>query len=271
MAKTICSFEGCTNPVSNGGLCGGHHYHRALGRSLKPLTPRASPHRGAECDIEDCPKPRQARGFCSAHYAKFRKYGDPLASAKFMYEDACSVEGCERPAAALSLCSMHRRRMLNNGDPLVALRRRGILRDELGRKMCVRCREWCDLSLFGLNKRNVDGLGSYCKPCAQTYQRKRKFGLTAEAFDALLEKQGGRCAVCLTTNPGPKDWHVDHDHSCCPHLRGTAVSCGKCVRGLLCHSCNTSMGGMKDDPVRLRAAADYLEAYSRQAVTRGVA
>lgn len=135
--------------------------------------------------------------------------------------------------------------------------------------MCVRCREWCDLSMFGLNKRNADGLGSYCKPCNQMYQRMRKFGLDAETYDALLLAQGGCCAICLSPDSGPRGWHVDHDHDCCPHSRTSFVTCGQCVRGLLCHSCNLAIGGMKDDPTRLRAAADYIERAA--ATTRGAA
>lgn len=30
------------------------------------------------CSIEDCVKPIVAKTYCSAHYSKFRKYGDPL-------------------------------------------------------------------------------------------------------------------------------------------------------------------------------------------------
>lgn len=29
------------------------------------------------CEIEDCVKPHYARGFCSAHYARWFRYGDP--------------------------------------------------------------------------------------------------------------------------------------------------------------------------------------------------
>ena len=84
-----------------------------------------------------------------------------------------------------------------------------------------------------------------------------KYGLTPEALNALLAKQGGVCAIC-GRNGGGGRWgqlHVDHDHACCPGGR----SCGKCVRGLLCHSCNTALGHLADSPALLRKAADYVE------------
>lgn len=34
------------------------------------------------------------------------------------------------------------------------------------------------------------------------------------------------------------------------------------VRALLCHRCNKAIGLMLDDPVRLRAAADYVEQWA---------
>lgn len=92
----------------------------------------------------------------------------------------------------------------------------------------------------------------------------RKYGLTREAFTALLDAQGGRCAVCRTDDPGGKGtWHVDHDHTCCPSQH----TCGKCLRGLVCYSCNTAMGMLNDDPARLRACADYLDEHAARRVT----
>lgn len=77
---------------------------------------------------------------------------------------------------------------------------------------------------------------------------RRLYGLTVEAFDALLASQGGGCAICSRRDPGwRKDWHVDHDHE-------TGV-----VRGLLCQSCNLLLGMAKDDPERLAAAIAYLK------------
>ena len=75
-----------------------------------------------------------------------------------------------------------------------------------------------------------------------------KYGITMDDFDAMLEAQDGRCAICPATRPGGRGaWHVDHCHD-------TGI-----VRGLLCSNCNRGMGLLGDDPATLRAAADYLE------------
>lgn len=89
----------------------------------------------------------------------------------------------------------------------------------------------------------------------------RAYNLTSEQFDEILANQGGACAICGTTNPangiGRRNvtWSIDHDHGCCPESCG---SCGRCIRGLLCGSCNLGIGQLGDDPNRLLAAADYL-------------
>lgn len=78
----------------------------------------------------------------------------------------------------------------------------------------------------------------------------RVYGLTRGAYAAMLEGQGGGCAICGTTHPGNKRRHfaVDHDHDT-----------GK-VRGLLCMGCNRALGMMSDDAALLRKAAEYIEA-----------
>lgn len=87
----------------------------------------------------------------------------------------------------------------------------------------------------------------------------RRYGLTIETYDAMLAAQGGRCAVCRAAEPGGRGaFHVDHDHRCCPGKS----SCGRCVRGLVCTTCNSAMGHAKDDPALLRAMADYIEIHA---------
>lgn len=84
-----------------------------------------------------------------------------------------------------------------------------------------------------------------------------KYRLSLEAYEEMLAAQGRACAICGVTAPTDvrtSRFHVDHDHACCPGPK----SCGKCVRGLLCHACNTALGNFQDDPRRLLAAVAYL-------------
>ena len=81
------------------------------------------------------------------------------------------------------------------------------------------------------------------KERARTLRRFRDFGLAPEAFDVLLDIQRGACAICRVPMASP---HVDHDHAT-----------GR-VRGLLCSGCNRGLGGFRDSPKSLVAAADYL-------------
>jgi Recombination endonuclease VII len=76
-----------------------------------------------------------------------------------------------------------------------------------------------------------------------------KYGLSPEAFEAMLETQGNQCGACgLAFGESTRDDpHVDHDHA-------TGA-----VRGLLCRRCNLALGFARDDPATLRGLLRYLE------------
>jgi hypothetical protein len=86
--------------------------------------------------------------------------------------------------------------------------------------------------------------------------RLARWGLTITDYEAMLDSQAGRCAICRSDDSGVpgRRFHVDHDHACCPAGR----SCGMCIRGLLCQGCNTALGGFRDDPALLARAIGYL-------------
>ena len=84
----------------------------------------------------------------------------------------------------------------------------------------------------------------------------KKYGLTIEDYHFMLEAQAYSCGSCGTTEPGGKGWHIDHDHTCCPE---SARSCGKCIRGILCHSCNISLGALNEDVEKILALAEYVQ------------
>ena len=76
---------------------------------------------------------------------------------------------------------------------------------------------------------------------------KKKYGITLDDYNAMLEAQGGVCAICGNTCTTGKSLAVDHCHAT-----------GR-VRGLLCGVCNRVLGYMKDDVALFRRAAEYLE------------
>jgi hypothetical protein len=87
----------------------------------------------------------------------------------------------------------------------------------------------------------------YCtESCKISSRRHEAYGLTKDELSQLL-RQHEKCALCGTSNWGSKGPQVDHCHDT-----------GR-VRGVLCLNCNVGLGCFKDDPVSLRAAADYLE------------
>jgi hypothetical protein len=78
---------------------------------------------------------------------------------------------------------------------------------------------------------------------------KAKYGLTVEAYDEMLVKQNGKCAICLLP---PRNKYLDVDH-CHDSDR---------VRGLLCDLCNRMLGQAREDPALLEAGARYLREVS---------
>lgn len=77
--------------------------------------------------------------------------------------------------------------------------------------------------------------------------RMYKYGISHSEFCALLNKQGGVCAICRRIGWNGRGPHIDHNHAT-----------GK-IRGIICSSCNTGLGYIKDNPNIARAMADYLE------------
>lgn len=77
----------------------------------------------AVCSINGCDKPPRARGWCTSHYNKWQRYGDPeIASrvgGRVRNDGPCSVEGCDRGGRRRKgLCPLHYNRWLRHGDAL---------------------------------------------------------------------------------------------------------------------------------------------------------
>jgi hypothetical protein len=85
----------------------------------------------------------------------------------------------------------------------------------------------------------------------------RKFKLSKLTYLALLAAQDGACAICKSIPPEGVHLQVDHDHKCCVGKN----SCGKCIRGLLCLTCNYGLGQFNDSVEKMERVCLYLEAH----------
>lgn len=131
--------------------------------------------------------------------------------------------------------------------------------NEQGQIHCRNCGGYFDEENMKQSKNdNYRGL-TYCIDCSPLLSRIRqlsKYGLTVEQYHQMLEDQDYKCKICKREDTSfRKRLSVDHDHSCCPG----ESSCGKCVRGLLCHHCNAGLGNFKDNPELMQKAIKYLQ------------
>lgn len=146
-------------------------------------------------------------------------------------------------------------------------------------KKCSKCKDIKDLSCFFKTRLSKDGLNSWCKVCHKKVidayriknpdrakERVSKWrernpggkykiywpGVTAavawENYCTILKVQEHSCAIC-----GVKDvllkspLEVDHSHTT-----------GK-VRGLLCLTCNSGIGHLRDSAENCAKASEYLK------------
>lgn len=176
--------------------------------------------------------------------------------AKVEKPKQCVIEGCGGGIKARGYCNRHYLQVVFYGrEPIVdTLRSDSTIRDAEGRKKCTTCGQWMAELDFHKAKKSKDGRASSCAECYRTrYTEKvlQRHGLTKKMHDEILAAQGERC-ICGDGGP----LVIDHDHSCCPGPYG----CAKCVRGLICHPCNKSLGFARDDAEVLRKLAGYVEA-----------
>lgn len=90
----------------------------------------------------------------------------------------------------------------------------------------------------------------------RNYKLKKKYGISLEDYNSMLEHQNGKCAICKTDlivgsyykNGG--NCRVDHNHQT-----------GK-VRELVCHECNAVLGFSKENIDILQNTMNYLRKHT---------
>lgn len=157
--------------------------------------------------------------------------------------------------------------------------------------VCTKCGISKDSSKFHKDKKKVSGLTSWCKSCrnearaghywkdpeagrkrAKDYREsltqeeryiknrntklKQAYGMSHDDYLEILEKQNYKCACCGVDNKeaGAKGLVVDHNHT-------TGA-----VRELLCHSCNTALGLLKEDTSIVSNLLKYIRKHNGREV-----
>ena len=96
--------------------------------------------------------------------------------------------------------------------------------------------------------------------------------MTMEQYTALRVAQADRCGACKEPLRfgEPRAVTVDHDPRCCQYegagmrrVQGQPISCGKCVRALLCGPCNRAVGFLERYPQRVHMWIDYVRRVNR--------
>ena len=142
---------------------------------------------------------------------------------------------------------------------------------------CSICHEVKPEKDFSPSPIKKNGLSSYCRACnnikakanmltrpkelrqkvLRRHHLKKTFDLTLEQYQAMWDAQLGVCAICgkpetRQTYPtrATSSLSVDHNHE-------TGM-----IRGLLCHSCNTALGLLYEDPVVIESMLDYVRKHA---------
>ncbi len=109
----------------------------------------------------------------------------------------------------------------------------------------------CNMTFNQLFARHV--FCNDCVPNGKFSKYIRKYGIGHREYNALLEPQNCKCAICDKGLDQGKDTHVDHDHKT-----------GR-VRGLLCNVCNTRVGILDNETFMYKAKL-YLSDVNRNGV-----
>ena len=119
------------------------------------------------CSIDGCDGfagvPGTARGWCSKHYNRWLRNGDPAVRTKRVVTEQCSVPECGKPHDAQGLCSAHVTNLRRHGAPTI--RKRGEVVN--GKKICSMCNVDLPVSAFGKRR---DQLTPSCKACSRAYR-----------------------------------------------------------------------------------------------------
>lgn len=142
------------------------------------------------------------------------------------------------------LAAYQREYRLTHGEEIRANHRRSYAKNP--EKYKAASKKWRDEHPEERRKRRAS-------PKARAMERsghvRRTFGIAKDEYEARLSRQKRRCAIC-------RSLFGELNFPCVDHCHRT-----KKIRGLLCRTCNTGIGHLKDSVRLLKLAVNYLETH----------
>lgn len=194
---------------------------------------RAGEDNRPKCIVEGCDRLAKARHYCSGHWARWRKNGDPGGPIQIHVPQICSVQGCRRTDAVRFrggdlVCKMHYQRLSNNGS--ITLKARwGIDFDPCDAAGCARRARskrgrWCDRHYSRMRRNGTLQLKTKARQAA---------GVTIEGYAWLLDVSHplSRVGRVLAHRKTLYDHIGSGEHPC--HWCGKPVRWGGRKRGAL--------------------------------------
>jgi len=108
----ICIYVDCSLKPKAKGMCLKHY-------QLSRYIPKPKKAKIRYCTAEGCQEHHVAKGFCERHYNISRYIPKPKIVKAYKPKKICDIDDCDNPVKCHGWCSMHYSRWLRHGDPLV--------------------------------------------------------------------------------------------------------------------------------------------------------
>lgn len=188
-----------------------------------------------ECIVKDCKNTNiVAKSLCSKHYHRQHRYNNVyFVKQNKDQQHICILDNCNNKSLAKNLCQGHYARWKRDKE--------NFDKSPLRKNTYYSNNDICIIP-HCINKPHAK------KMCKGHYSQQSKHDID---FSKIISYFENGCQICGAT----KNLCIDHDHAICSGKR----VCEKCFRGVLCSSCNSALGLLKENKNTLENMIEYLE------------